>query len=97
MIVRTEGSLATDRTQLFGAEWCGDCRRTKSWLVRHDVPFYEYDTEADESSRSRAAAIAGGRKNIPVVITPNGTVLVEPTTTELASTLSGHRHRSDCR
>ncbi|WP_133905910.1 glutaredoxin family protein [Actinophytocola oryzae] len=90
----------TDRTQLFGAEWCGDCRRTRSWLRRHEVPFVEYDTDADPDVRSRAEELAGGRTNIPVVLTPDGTVLVEPTSVELASVLSTHgarRGRSGCR
>jgi glutaredoxin len=90
----------TEQTQLFGASWCADCRRTKSWLRRHDIPFTEFDTDADPAVRERAAVIAGGRTSIPVVVTPNGTVLVEPTNTELAATLATHgrrRGRSGCR
>jgi glutaredoxin len=102
MIVRTEADGRvpnTDRTLLFGADWCGDCQRTKSWLRRHDVPFTEFDTDADESVRERAAAIAGSGR-IPVLVTPDGTVLVEPTSVELAATLTEHRAsspRSRCR
>lgn len=99
MIVGDEGPVA-DRTQLFGADWCSDCRRTKSWLRRNAVPFTEFDTEADPELRARAARIAGGRTNIPVVVTPEGTVLVEPTSVELATALAAHgqrRGRSGCR
>jgi glutaredoxin len=102
MIVRTEGDghvPATDQTLLFGADWCGDCRRTKSWLRRHDVPFIEHDTAEDESARTQAVALAGSNK-IPVLVTPDGTVLVEPTSMELAATLTEHRSstaRSRCR
>jgi mycoredoxin len=87
-------------TQLFGAEWCADCRRTKSWLRRHAVPFVEFDTGADPALRARAAEIAGGRSNIPVVVTPDGTVLVEPTNVDLARALSAYgarAGRSGCR
>jgi glutaredoxin len=87
-------------TQIFGADWCPDCRRTKSWLRRHDVPFTSYDTEADPSLRERAAAIAGGRTGIPVVVTPDGTVLVEPSSRDLASAFAGttrRERRSGCR
>jgi glutaredoxin len=89
-----------DQTQLFGANWCADCRRTKSWLRRHSVPFVEYDTDADPALRERAAEIAGGRSAIPVVVTPDGMVLVEPTNVELAAALSTRavrRGRSGCR
>jgi glutaredoxin len=97
VIVSTEGAghtLTTDQTILFGAEWCADCRQAKSWLRRHDVPFTEHDVDADPSSRARATAIAGGRSNIPVLLTPDGTVLVEPTNVELASALGAHSRRT---
>lgn len=99
MILR-DGGPAVERTQLFGADWCADCRRTKSWLRRHGVTFDEFDTDSDPNLRNRAAQLAGGRSNIPVIVTPDGTVLVEPSNVELASALSGHgqrRGRSGCR
>jgi glutaredoxin len=99
-VIVGDGGPAADRTQLFGADWCGDCRRTKSWLRRHAVPFTEFATDADPEVRERAARIAGGRTNIPVVVTPDGTVLVEPTSVELAAVLASHgqhRGRSGCR
>jgi glutaredoxin len=92
----------TDQVLMFGADWCGDCRRTKSWLRRNDVPFVAIDTDADPAARGRAAEVAGGLTNIPVVLTPDGTVLVEPTSVELATTLADYRRprgggRSPCR
>jgi glutaredoxin len=99
-VILGDGGSTADQTQLFGADWCGDCRRAKTWLRRHNVPFVEFDTEADPAFRVRAAEIAGGRTNIPVVVAPDGTVLVEPSDAELATTLSPHRRRhprTDCR
>ena len=93
------GGPATDRAQLFGADWCGDCRRTKTWLRRHAVPFVEFDAD-DAEVRARAAEIAGGLSSIPVLVTPDGTVLVEPTNAELAAALPTHGQRtgrSGCR
>jgi glutaredoxin len=96
MIVGTEEGgrpPAGDQVLLFGADWCADCRRTKAWLRRNEIPYTEYDTDADDATRSRATELAGGRTNIPVVVTPEGTVLVEPTSVELASKLASHRRR----
>jgi mycoredoxin len=74
---------------VFGADWCGDCRRAKSWLARNNVSFTEFDTDQDSEARSRAVELAGGRTNIPVVVLPGGAVLVEPTDAELESSLAG--------
>lgn len=72
---------------LYGADWCGDCRRAKTWLREHGVAFTDVDVEHDDAARDKAIEIAGGRKNIPVVVLPDGTVLVEPTNTQLAEAI----------
>ncbi|ATE56674.1 MULTISPECIES: glutaredoxin family protein [Actinosynnema] len=73
---------------VYSADWCGDCRRAKAWFRENGVPFTEVDVEHDEVARERAVEIAGGRKNIPVVVLADGTVLVEPTNTQLASAVA---------
>ncbi|WP_436500855.1 glutaredoxin family protein [Actinokineospora sp. HUAS TT18] len=77
----------TNEVVIYSADWCGDCRRAKSWLVANSVPFVEVDVEHDEAARDRGVELAGGRKNIPVVVLPDGAVLVEPTNAELADAL----------
>ncbi|MVU79363.1 NrdH-redoxin [Nocardia sp. ET3-3] len=74
---------------MYGADWCGDCRRAKVWFRENGVAFTEVDVEQDEAARERAIEIAGGRKNIPVVVMPDGAVLIEPTNAELAAALKG--------
>ncbi|HEX2131778.1 MAG TPA: NrdH-redoxin [Actinophytocola sp.] len=78
------------RVQLYGADWCDDTRSVITWMNRHHVPFTGHDT-TDDQVRARAVELAGGRTDIPVVVTPNGTVLVEPTVAELAGALAGLR------
>jgi len=70
---------------LYGADWCGDCRRAKAWLREHEVPFTDVDVEHDDAARDRAVELAGGRRNIPVVVLADGTVLVEPTDVQLSA------------
>ncbi|GAB4582771.1 glutaredoxin family protein [Nocardia sp. NPDC127526] len=76
-----------DEIVLYGADWCGDCRRAKVWLKERGVAFTEIDVEQDEVARERAVELAGGRKNIPVIVVPGGAVLVEPTNAQLAEAL----------
>jgi mycoredoxin len=69
---------------LFSASWCRDCRQTKIWLRDNDVAFTEVDVEHDDEARHQAMELAKGRPNIPVLVLPDGSVLVEPTAGELA-------------
>lgn len=87
MVDRVNGATPTS-VILYGADWCGDCRRAKAWLTRSGIDFTEIDVENDERARSTAIDLAGGRRNIPVVVLPGGVVLVEPTNTELATALT---------
>ncbi|MRH90353.1 NrdH-redoxin [Nocardia sp. SYP-A9097] len=77
-----------DEIVLYGADWCGDCRRAKTWLRENHVPFTEVDVEHDAAARTKAIELADGRKNIPVVVFPNGTILIEPTNADLAAAVN---------
>jgi glutaredoxin len=72
---------------LFGADWCVDCRVAKAWLKDNNVPFTDINVDGDEQARGQAFELAKGRRNIPVVVLPDGSVLVEPTEADLASAL----------
>jgi glutaredoxin len=71
---------------MFGAQWCGDCRRSKSLLDRLEVEYDYVDLETVEDGADRAHAISG-RTNIPVIVFPDATHLVEPTDAELRAKL----------
>jgi mycoredoxin len=69
-------------TRVYGADWCGDCLRTKSQLSELGVDFEYLDVDAHPEHKARAHEISG-KPNIPVVIFPDGTYLVEPANSEL--------------
>jgi len=72
--------------KVYGADWCGDCRRAKGMLDRMDVSYEYLDVDIDLDAKAEAIRISG-RKNIPVIVFPEGDVLVEPTDPELEKTL----------
>lgn len=75
-----------DRVTMYGAAWCGDCRRSKALLDRVGADYEYIDLEADPEQADTAHAISG-RTNIPVVVFPDGTHFVEPTDPELQAKL----------
>lgn len=76
-----------EKVTMFGADWCGDCRRSKRLLDAKGVDYDYVDTEQIEDAASRAKAISG-RTNIPVIVFPDGTHLVEPSDAELSEKLA---------
>lgn len=67
---------------MYGADWCGDCRRTKRQLDGLGVATDYIDVQSDAEAAEKARAISG-RTNIPVVVYPDGTHMVEPSNAEV--------------
>lgn len=72
---------------MYGAQWCGDCRRSKKLLDTLGVDYDYVDLEAVPEAADIAAGLAG-RKNIPVISFPDGAVQVEPADSELHAKLT---------
>ena len=70
----------------YGAEWCGDCRRSKAQLERLGIDFDYRDVAANDADKDEAIAISG-RQSIPVIVLPDGSHLVEPSNPQLESEL----------
>jgi len=71
----------------YGAEWCSDCRRSKTLLNTLEVQYEMKDLELDANLAAEAEGISG-RKNIPVVVFKDGKHLVEPSDAELKAALA---------
>lgn len=71
---------------MYGADWCPDCTRTKRALDAAGVAYVYRDLVAEPEAAAEAESISG-RKNIPVVVLPDGAILVEPSDPELLAAL----------
>ena len=72
---------------MYGADWCGDCRRSKKFMDDNNVKFNYIDVEADPEASEKVIAINGGARSIPVIIFPDGTHLTEPSDRDLEAKL----------
>jgi thioredoxin reductase (NADPH) len=71
-------------TKLIGHRWSARSSEVREFLARNQVPYRWYASDEPEGRRLLAAAGADGM-TLPVVITPDGEALVEPSEAELAS------------
>ena len=74
-----------DVVTVYGTDWCGDCRRAKRYLDATATPYRWIDVDADPAVQALMAE--AGYRSIPVIVTPTGQVLVEPSTDELANVI----------
>ena len=44
---------------MYGADWCGDCRRSKRFMEENDVAFTYIDVEKDLSAADKVVEING--------------------------------------
>ena len=72
---------------MYGADWCRDCRRAKAVLDTDGVAYRYVDVEASKEAADEAMAISG-RPNIPVIVFPDGSHLVEPSDETLRAKLA---------
>src|SRR3984957_6957112 len=84
-----ESWLASDHrpvpeTKVVGHRWSSRSSEVREFLARNQVPYRWYASDEPEGQRLLDAAGADGL-SLPVVITPDGDPLIEPSDTELAA------------
>ncbi|HEX9065609.1 MAG TPA: FAD-dependent oxidoreductase [Streptosporangiaceae bacterium] len=72
---------------VYGAPWCPDCRRAKTFLSEHRIAYDWVDIDQDEQALAKVQDIQHGGRTIPTIVFGDGSVLIEPTDEELATKL----------
>ena len=80
----SEGEASRSDIKVYGAHWCGDCRRAEHFFDRHQVPYTSIDVDSDPAARDYIRELQNGGRSIPTIVFKDGSILVEPTNTELA-------------
>ncbi len=73
---------------LYGAEWCGDCRRSRTLLDKYGVSYNYIDIDKVAGASNKVAEINNGLKSIPTIVFDDGSILVEPSNLELQKKLN---------
>ena len=80
---------------MYGTTWCGDCKRAKKFFGEHRVPYDFIDVDEDRDGIRVVEEANQGKRVIPTIFFPDGSVLIEPSNAELATKL-GLQTRPDC-
>ena len=51
--------------RMYGADWCGDCRRAKDFLKQNEIEYDFVDVDLDEQATKKVEKLNGGKRIIP--------------------------------
>ena len=87
----SNGDQPTSSTiRMYGANWCGDCRRAKTFFGEQRIHYEYIDIEQHPEAIREVERINNGMRSIPTIIFPDGSILVEPSNAELAEKFGLH-------
>jgi mycoredoxin len=78
-----------DEIVVYSTEWCADCRRARRVLERLGARYRWIDVDDDEEAAAEVIRMNHGRRVVPTLRFPDGTLLVEPSDAELEAKLVG--------
>ncbi|MFN8401097.1 MAG: glutaredoxin domain-containing protein [Anaerolineales bacterium] len=70
---------------VYGADWCPDCRRSKSFLKEKNISFTWIDVDQDQAAEALVREKNNGNRVIPTIIFEDGSFLSEPSNEDLAN------------
>jgi glutaredoxin-like protein len=79
--------MTEGQAKIYGTKWCPDCLRAKQFFEKHKIAYTWYDIDQDKEALAYVQTINKGFKSVPTILFPDGSVLVEPSNTELEAKL----------
>jgi len=69
---------------IYSTTWCSDCKRAKKFFGEQRIPYTNIDIEENPEYIEIVEKINEGKRSVPTIVFPDGTILVEPSNAELA-------------
>jgi thioredoxin reductase (NADPH) len=79
--------VAETSLTVYGAPWCGDCKRAKKFLGEQRVHYGWVDVDSDPEGLAVVERANDGKHIIPTIVFADGSVLIEPSNAQLATKL----------
>ncbi len=78
----------TKPIKVYGTTWCIDTKRARDYLDKNQISYEWIDIDKDEEAANFVKTVNKGFRSVPTIIFADGTMLVEPSVTELGMKLS---------
>ena len=73
---------------MYTTQWCAFCKRLKAQLARDGIEMTEVDIERDPAAAEYVMSVNGGNQTVPTVVFPDGSVMVNPSPTQVKKRMS---------
>ena len=77
----------TDQIVIYSTTWCSDCKRAKKFFGEQRISYTNIDIEENPEYVEVVEKINDGKRSVPTIVFPDGSVLVEPSNAQLADKL----------
>lgn len=74
---------------VYGTSWCGDCNRARRFFDERSIAYTWIDIDTDLQARKFVEETNHGFRSVPTIIFPDGSILVEPSYSQLVKKLEG--------
>ena len=76
-------TLNPDRIVMYTTEYCSDCFRAKKFFEENNITYDRIGLENNPEATEFVAKINNGYRSVPTIVFPDGSILVEPSWSEL--------------
>ena len=73
---------------MYATAWCGDCFRAKRFFDSRGIAYDHIDINYDPEGARFVEQTNNGKRSVPTIVFPDGSLLVEPSNWELAAKLN---------
>lgn len=80
-----QDTTTSEKITVYATTWCGDCRMAKRWLDAHGVAYDYINIEQNDEAAAYVVKVNGGKRSVPTIVFPDGSIMVEPSARELAA------------
>ncbi len=77
----------SDIIVMYSASWCPDTRRARAFLDEYHIPYQNIDLDEHPEYVEFVKSVNNGKRVIPTLVFPDGTILSEPSNQQLAEKL----------
>ena len=74
----------SDSIVIYSTVWCPDCKRAKRFFGEQRISYVNVDIEQDVEAMAFVEKVNNGKRVIPTIVFPDGSILVEPSNAQLA-------------